>query len=179
MTLETALFAVLAAAVAVSAVGVVVSSAIVRSAVWLLFTLIAVALVYFLLGAEFLGAAQLIVYVGGTLVLLVFGGMLTSGGPFQRLPTRPAGWAVGVAVAVALFGLLAVTSLKLGRAAGPPSDGLPGVGPLGMTFLGANDPAGRPRTAFLLPFEVVSVHLLVVLVGAAYLARPKKRVPSP
>ena len=63
----------------------VLSRNIVRMAVWLLFTLIGVSLLYFLLGAEFVGAAQLIVYVGGTLVLIVFGMMLTAQGPLREL----------------------------------------------------------------------------------------------
>lgn len=164
MTLDLALFTILAAAIAASAVGVVVSATIVRSAVFLLFTLIGVAFLYFLLGAEFLGATQLIVYVGGTLVLLVFGGMLTSGGPFTVLKTRTAEWALGVGVAAALFGFLVRVSLTLGEQPTTAGD-VPGPGPLGVAFL----------TSRLLPFEIVSVHLLVVLIGAAYLARAKKK----
>ena len=89
MSLPIALFAVIATVTAVSALGVVLSRNVVRMAVWLLFTLIGVSLLYFLLGAEFVGAAQLIVYVGGTLVLVVFGVMLTAQGPLRELRTRP------------------------------------------------------------------------------------------
>src|SRR3954464_2517812 len=103
MSLDWVLFAILAAVVSTSALGVVISQSIIRSAVWLLFTLVGVSLVYFLLGAAFLGATQLIVYVGGTLVLLVFGAMLTGGGPFHSLPSRPLEWVAGGVVAVALF----------------------------------------------------------------------------
>ena len=85
VSLNGIVFLIVATTVAVSAVGVVVSKSIVRSAVWLLLTLIGISFVYFLLGAEFLGAAHLIVYVGGTLVLVVFGVMLTAGGPFTTL----------------------------------------------------------------------------------------------
>src|SRR3954462_15913658 len=102
MSLPVILFAAVAAATAASALGVVLARNIVRAAVWLLFTLVGVSLTYFLLGAEFVGAAQLIVYVGGTLVLVVFGVMLTAQGPFQALRTRPAEWVVGGAVAAAL-----------------------------------------------------------------------------
>lgn len=164
MTLDLTLFTILAAAIAASAVGVVAAATIVRSAVFLLFTLIGVAFLYFLLGAEFLGATQLIVYVGGTLVLLVFGGMLTSGGPFTVLKTRPAEWAVGLGVAALLFGFLLQVSLKLGERPATAGD-IPGPGALGVSFLSSR----------LLPFEIVSVHLLVVLIGAAYLARAKKK----
>ncbi len=164
MTLDLPLFVVLASGIAASALGVVISQTIVRSAVFLLFTLIGVAFLYFLLGAEFLGAAQLIVYVGGTLVLLVFGGMLTSGGPFQTLKVRRLEWLFGGLVALAIFGALVQVSLTLGERTTADARP-PGAGPLGVAFL----------TSHLLPFEIVSVHLLVVLVGAAYLARTRKR----
>ena len=159
-------------------------------AVWLLFTLIGVSLIYFLLGAEFAGAAQLIVYVGGTLVLVVFGVMLTAHGPLRELRTRQTEWIVGGALGAALFVLLAAVSFKLGS---PPTENdapQPTTGQLGLSFLGvtetspsghlsglpADKPVQRTQAAYLLPFEIVSVHLLVVLIGAAYLARAKRRV---
>ena len=176
MTVDAALFWIIAGLTGASAVMVVVTQNIVRAAVWLLFTLIGVSLVYFLVGADFLGAAQLIVYVGGTLVLVVFGVMLTTQGPFAGIKTKPAEWVVGSALAVTLFALLVTLSLGLGDRHPSPADAeapLPGAGPLGLTFLGTAD---RPHgVAFLLPFEIVSIHLLVVLVAAAYLARAKRR----
>jgi NADH-quinone oxidoreductase subunit J len=191
LSLPVILFAIVATATAVSAVGVVASRNVVRMAVWLLFTLIGVALIYFLLGAEFAGAAQLIVYVGGTLVLVVFGVMLTAHGPLRELHTRRAEWIVGVALGAALFVLLVAVSLKLGSPT-TTDDSLPGTGPLGLSFLGvtettptaplsgvpADKPMRRASVAYLLPFEIVSVHLLVVLIGAAYLARAKRRVKT-
>lgn len=191
MSLSVILFAVVAAATGVSALGVLLARNIVRAAVWLLFTLIGVSLSYFLLGAEFLGAAQLIVYVGGTLVLVVFGVMLTAQSPLQSLKTRPAEWFVGGVLGAALFALLLSVTLGPGGPHPPPGEAgrLPGVAPLGLAFLGVTDvsPKGNvtgvpegttiPRgpVAYLLPFEIVSVHLLVVLIGAAYLARAKRR----
>src|SRR5213595_3985736 len=106
MSLPVVLFAVVAAATAASALGVVLSRNIVRAAVWLLFTLTGVSLTYFLLGAEFLGAAQLIVYVGGTLVLVVFGVMLTAQGPFVSLRTGAAEWAVATVAGLLFLGVL-------------------------------------------------------------------------
>src|SRR2546430_17235776 len=80
------LFWILFVLTGVSALGVVVTQNIVRAAAWLLFTLAGVAGVFFLLGADFVGATQLIVYVGGTLVLVVFGVLLPAPGPFLNLP---------------------------------------------------------------------------------------------
>lgn len=191
MSLPVVLFAVLATVTAVSALGVVLSRNVVRMAVWLLFTLIGVSLLYFLLGAEFTGAAQLIVYVGGTLVLVVFGVMLTASGPLRELRTRPAELAVGGVLGAVLFGLLVAVSFRVSLPDPPPdAPPMPGPGPLGLTFLGVTQASpsgpvtgvpdgvviGRKPVAYLLPFEIVSVHLLVVLVGAAYLARAKRRV---
>ena len=190
MSLTIILFIVVATATAVSAVGVVASRNVVRMAVWLLFTLIGVALIYFLLGAEFAGAAQLIVYVGGTLVLVVFGVMLTAQGPLRELRTSRAEWIVGGALGAGLFVLLATVSLKLGSPDTDNNATMPGPGTLGLSFLGVTEtspsghvsgvpgpaPPQRTQAAYLLPFEIISVHLLVVLIGAAYLARAKRRV---
>jgi len=176
MSLPVVLFLIVAAATAFGALGVVLSRSIVRAAVWLLATLIGVSVAYFLLGAEFLGAAQLIVYVGGTLVLMVFGVMITNQGPFAGIRTKPVEWLLGGGLAGLLF--LALVGFSL-RAAAPPEpladENLPSAGPLGAAFLGVPDDRG---TAFLLPFEIVSIHLLVVLVAAAYLARAKRRTPA-
>src|SRR5881275_2936723 len=68
-----------------SALMVVLTQNIVRAAAWLLFTLAGTSALYFLLAADFVGATQLIVYVGGTLVLVVFGVMLTAQGPFVSM----------------------------------------------------------------------------------------------
>lgn len=190
MSLSVLLFAVVATVTAVSALGVVLSRNVVRMAVWLLFTLIGVSLLYFLLGAEFVGAAQLIVYVGGTLVLVVFGVMLTAQGPLRELRNRPGELVVGGILGGLLFVMLIAVSFRIALPPPTTNDELPGVAPLGLGFLGVAEASPnahlggipgdskilRTQVAYLLPFEIVSVHLLVVLVGAAYLARAKRRV---
>src|SRR5207245_9912002 len=104
------LFWSLAAVVGISAIMVVVTQNIVRAAVWLLFTLVGTCGLYFLLGADFVGATQLIVYVGGTLVLVVFGVMLTAQGPFITMKSGAGEWAVVTVVGLTFFGLLAATT---------------------------------------------------------------------
>lgn len=175
MNLTVVLFAVVSAVIACSAIGVAASRSVVRAAVWLLFTLVGVAVLYFLLGAEFLGAAQLIVYVGGTMVLMVFGVMITNQGPFAVLRTRPVEWVIGGVLAAGLFALLAVASYTLAVPTADTAELLPGIDPIGLSLLGV-ETGGR---SYLLPFEIVSVHLLVVLIAAAYLARAKRRVATP
>src|SRR5687768_18313203 len=78
------LFYIFALMSTVSAIGVVISRNIVRTAVFLLFTLLGVGGLYFLLSAEFLAAVQLVVYAGATLILIIFRVMLTSKSPFSR-----------------------------------------------------------------------------------------------
>ena len=87
-------------------VAVVVSRNIVRTAVALLFTLAGVAGLYFLLDAEFLAAVQLVIYVGGTLILIVFGVMLTSKSPFSRFEPKRGEVVLAAAMAVVLLAAL-------------------------------------------------------------------------
>lgn len=190
MTLPVVLFYILAAITATSAVAVVVTQNIVRAATWLLFALAGTAGIFFLLGADFIGATQLLIYVGGTLVLVVFGVMLTASGPFVNMKITAAEWALSLAVGLLLFGVLSVVLVQVQAPAEVPADRslLPsrhlGAALLGVRettpeakLTGAKEVAGRPRQkmSYLLPFEIVSVHLLVVLIGAAYLARAKRR----
>src|SRR5437763_15588057 len=98
MDVHAVLFWILALITGVSAIAVVVIQNIVRCAIWLLFALAGTSVIFFLLGADFGGATQLLVYVGGTLVLVVFGVMLTAQGPFINLKTGPAEWAVATLV---------------------------------------------------------------------------------
>src|SRR5262245_62633862 len=120
MALATFLFWAVAALTSLSAIAVVVAQNIVRAAVWLLFALAGVAGIFFLLGADFVAATQLLVYVGGTLVLVVFGVMLTAQGPFISMKTGPAEWAVSLVVGAMLYGVLAVSILTPGALAFPP-----------------------------------------------------------
>src|SRR5437763_10457585 len=85
------------------AVAVVLSQNIVRAATWLLFALGGTSGLFFLLGADFVGATQLLVYVGGTLVLVIFGVMLTAQGPFITMKTSAGEWAISLTVGAALY----------------------------------------------------------------------------
>src|ERR1051325_11215121 len=96
-TIHSLLFWVVAIITGVCAVAVVVTQNIVRAATWLLFTLAGTSGVFFLLGADFVATTQLLVYVGGTLVLVVFGVMLTAQGPFITMKTSAADSAISAA----------------------------------------------------------------------------------
>lgn len=162
--LDEILFTIVALGTGLGAVGVVFARNIVRQAVCLLFTLIGISMLYFLLGAEFVGATQLIVYVGGTMVLVIFGVMLTARQEFVTIRATPVEWFTAGLLGLGLFTLLAKTLPALESNASEQGQ-LPSTGPIGVALL----------TKYLLPFEAISLHLLVVLIGAAYLARAKKR----
>lgn len=156
-----AMFYAAAALVVASAWAIVLSGNIVRMAAYLLGALAGVAGLYFLLAAELLAAIQLIVYAGGTLILIVFGIMLTQRHPFTRLRSGPWERLAGLIVSVALA-LLLLLAARLTPPATPAAEG--GVATV-ETF-------GRALLSqYLVPFEVAGVLLLVVMVGAAYMAR--------
>ena len=156
------LFAIMSGA---SAIGVAVSRNIVRTAVCLLFTLVGVAGLYFLLHAEFLAAVQLVVYAGGTLILIIFGVMLTSKSPFSRFEPKLGEVIIAISISSILLFALILGIARTSFANGPMSSELYPVDRLGQVLLGD----------YLVPFEIVSVLLLVVMIGAAYLAKGRRR----
>jgi NADH-quinone oxidoreductase subunit J len=180
------------------ALAVVLSSNIVRMAFYLVLSLGAVAGLFFLAGADFVGALQLMIYVGGTLVLLIFGVMLTARGPFVSMTTSLGQWVAAGVVAAALLAVLLQAAFSVGKWTLPGQIAearselvSPTSGPIGLGLLGvrvdrltsgpadASAPLSKGPSGYLLPFEIVSVHLVVVLVGAAFLARAKRRRTPP
>jgi NADH-quinone oxidoreductase subunit J len=195
MSGHSLLFTIFALTTCLSAVAVVVSQTVVRMAFWLIISLGSTAALFFLADADFVGAAQLLIYVGGTLVLLVFGVMLTASGPYLKIETSP-----GETIIASMIGLLFLFIVYASIAGvdwkSTPGDSIAAdsqldnrsgaegqtLRPVGLSLLGLRpdkDLSGggdgdQPSTGYLLPFEIVSVHLLVVLIGAAYLARAKR-----
>jgi NADH-quinone oxidoreductase subunit J len=162
------------------AVAVVLSANIVRMAFYLVMSLAATAGLFFLAGADFVAAMQILIYVGGTLVLLVFGVMLTSQERFVSMKTAPGEMLVAGLVGACLFALLVWAAVSvpewrgLSRAEVEAIPFEPTSAPLGLGLLGPRVD-GADRSGYLLIFEIISVHLLVVLIGAAYLARAKRK----
>lgn len=190
MSLPDFIFWCLALLTAGSAIATAVSTQIVRSAVWLMFTLAGVAGLYFLLGFEFLGATQLLIYVGGILILVIFAVMLTAQGPFAQMPASRGHWMIVIVIGGGLLAVIATTLLSTsweGFSTSPlsvPADATQ-IDRLALTFLGSTQAeAAHPLPAVpgktkhivhsLFVFEIISVHLLVVLIGASYLARAKR-----
>ncbi len=163
--MESILFFLVGGVAAASALGCVLSVNIVRMAVCLFGTLGSVAILYFLMAANFLGAIQLIVYAGGTLIVIIFGVMLTSKSPWVKYVPNPAEIVAGAIVCLTLFaGLSFVLTHTDWETAKSNAAGY-SVAEIGRELL----------TTYLVPFELASVLLLAVMIGAAYLARPEKR----
>lgn len=147
-----------------SAFVVVFSRNILYSAFSLLFTFFGVAGLYVLLYADFLAVTQVLIYVGGILVLMLFGVMLTNKvinvdiktGAMQTAPAA-------IVVAVVAGSLSGVFYSTWGSVEGPKGGAVTTTSALGTMLM----------TSYLLPFEIVSVILLVALLGAAMIARRK------
>ncbi|VAX39889.1 NADH-ubiquinone oxidoreductase chain J [hydrothermal vent metagenome] len=252
------------------AVAVVITQNVVRMAFCLIIALGSVSALFFLANADFVAAAQLIIYVGGTVILLIFGVMLTATGPQSKIKTSPAELLVAAGIGALFLTMLVSTVasvdwdsnriklvditpakfhevqkvegssvgqlleksysfnelrnvyelktkklspssselqqlnqlwVKHGLQFAPHSKNGGTARPLGMSFLGVRPdrnlgesssqiispgfvmPARKTidgktsslSVGYLLPFEIISIHLLVVLIGASYLARAKRR----
>lgn len=203
------------------ALTVLLTNNIVRMAFALIVSLSATSGLLFLAGAYFVGSMQLMIYVGGTVVLLIFGVMLTAQKAFITMRTGAGDWMLGLLLGGALLGVLVhlafsipqwessdyearsdaeleqyVAELEAAVKSGnslthdqrrklvlleaAATDGQPQrAGEIGLALVGLRPDRDLDENAglsgYLLPFEIVSVHLLVVLVGAAYLARAKRQ----
>jgi NAD(P)H-quinone oxidoreductase subunit 6 len=108
----TLFFFMLAGVVVISAIGVALAPNILYSAFSLLGTLAGVAGLYMYLGADFVGIVQLLIYVGGILVLILFAVLLTNKIGEVKLSNMSAGLIIGAPAAIAVIGLLVKTALS-------------------------------------------------------------------
>ena len=136
----------------------------INSALSLIVVMTSLAVLYLLLGAEFLAAAQVIVYSGAIMVLFTFVIMLLNAGKEERTRGSRAAYLVGFPGVAALLGLLTYIFLSVRT-------------PLGNAHLGGASlvtTSDLSRVLFrdlLLPFEVTSVLILIAILGAVALAR--------
>ncbi|MBE0643328.1 MAG: NADH-quinone oxidoreductase subunit J [Bacteroidetes bacterium] len=165
----TILFYVFAALTLLPAFVVVFSRSLIYAAFSLLFTFLGVAGLYVLLSADFIAVAQIMVYIGGIMILLVFGVMLTkqatdvevSTGIMKTLPSLIiVGFALGTLVMV-VTGAQWPQEVLQPEVQGTALE----IGELLMT-------------TFVLPFEVAGILLLVAVMGAAMIARKPNEVQS-
>lgn len=165
------LYFIVALSMIVFSVMAVTTRKILRAATYLLFTLFAAAVVYFMLDYEFLGAVQIAVYAGGIVVLFVFAILLTSrpGDNSERLTSRSR-W-LGLVASVLLFGAVIwgffSKSCQLLLSTAKPEMAEVDMQQIGATLMGSGE--GQ----YLLPFEAISVLLLACIIGGVVIARKR------
>ncbi len=162
--MEALAFYLFAGVTLASCIAILLSTNIVRMAVWLLGALGGIGCLYFVLEAGFLAAIQFIVYVGGTLILIVFGVMFTTQSRWVKFTPTRRQIVGGVAVCLLLVLTMSALLMDADWPVEPNRFDGPTVADIGEALLGD----------YLVPFEVASVLLLVVMIGAAYMARPEK-----
>jgi NADH-quinone oxidoreductase subunit J len=168
MNASTIIFYLLAALTLLSAIGAVSSRKIFRSAMFLLFSLIGVAGIYFWLQYEFIAAVQIVVYVGGIVVLIIFSIFLTQQAG-ESLPKQKVGRLVFSALAA--FCGLALTLIQIIQYSFRKTTSAvmdPSVSNIGKQMLDVD------RTGLALPFEVISILLLAAMVGCIVIAIKEK-----
>ena len=145
----------------VSAALVVFNNQLLYSAISLLFALFGVAGLYIFLWADFIAGIQLLVYIGGINVLIIFGIMLTNKISSVRLSQTNVQQGVGGVVALWLFILISIVISKTSWVNIESTEPANTVTDIGILLL----------TKYLLPFEAISLLLLGALIGAAMLSR--------
>ena len=155
-------FGIFATVAVLCAINVVVQTHPISSAISLVGVMGSLAVLYLLLGAEFLAAAQIIVYAGAIMVLFVFTVMLLNAGREERTMGSRTWRAVGFPGVVTVFGVIATVLLRANQ-----------MGNAGLQD-GITSTEDLSRVLFhelLLPFEVTSVLILIAILGAVALAR--------
>ncbi len=158
------LFYLISFVVIISAIMVVTLKNLFHCALYLVLCLFAVAGIYFLLGAEFLAAVQILIYVGAVSILMIFAIMLTSNIASKRALQSneqvPVGFFISGILLFVCFGAITSSFWKVSDLP-LPADNTMTIGKLLMTD-------------FVLPFEVVSEILLAAMIGAIVLARKER-----
>jgi len=152
--------AIFGAMAALSAIAVVTSKNVVHAALYLVLVLGAAGAIFLMLGAEFVGWTQILIYVGAIIVLLLFGLMLTAA-PIGRSALDNQQRVVALITAAAVFG---VFTFIIWRSFGGQRIHLNQV-------VRTADIGKSLFSGYILPFELVSVLLLGALVGAIVLAK--------
>jgi NADH-quinone oxidoreductase subunit J len=161
------LFLIFAAFCLAGAINLLLQTHPINSALSLIVVMSSLAVLYLLLGAEFLAAAQIIVYAGAVMVLFTFVVMLLNVGEEEKTNGSKVAKVIGFPAVVVILGVIATIVLEaqknLGRVA------------LGDTAIPGHDPIKDLSTVLfhelLLPFELTSVLILIAILGAVALAR--------
>jgi len=154
-------FAILAALTLVSAVAAMSLRNLIHCALAVAVAFVGLAAIYLQLNAQFVGFAQILVYVGAVAILIVFAVLLTRGGETPRGAAFSSSWFVGAAIALAVFGVLAWTIVRSAAS----QRGLPPQPDASVKQIG-----DALMTRFVLPLEVIGLLLTAALIGAVIIA---------
>jgi NADH-quinone oxidoreductase subunit J len=168
MTGPTIIFYLLALITLGSGLLAVTSRHLFRSAIYLLFTLIGVAGLYFWLQYEFIAAVQIVVYVGGIVVLIIFSVFLTQQAGEKLLVPKLSNQLFGGIAAFCTMALVMLQILKYSYKPATEIKAAPTVADIGAQMLDTEN------SGYALPFEVVSILLLAALVGCIVIALRNK-----
>jgi NADH-quinone oxidoreductase subunit J len=161
-------FAVFAAVILSSSIMVIAVKNAIHSAIFLIITLLGVAGIFLLLGAEFLAGVQAILYVGGIMVLFLFVIMLVNLDEAAKERSFNRHWAIGLGTVVLLGLELTYMVSKGSKVFDFPSS------PVTQVAGNTEQVGDLLYKGYMLPFEIASILLLVAMVGAVVLA--KKRI---
>jgi NADH-quinone oxidoreductase subunit J len=171
MTIEKIIFLGIAVISLGAALMVVTARKLIHSALWLILTLFGIAVLYGLLDAGFLAAAQVVIYIGAIAILFIFAVMLTRGAMSDAGPQNNQYWWVAIPVSALLFGGLAwMLSSWHGF-----TTVLPKLSPEAKT--GMLKQLGQMLVSpdgYVLPFELASILLVAALIGAIWVAWDRK-----
>jgi NADH-quinone oxidoreductase subunit J len=157
----TPAFIILAILTVVAAVGAMCWRNLVHCALTLTVALTGLAALYLQLGAQFVGFAQILVYVGAIAILIVFAILLTRGAERSPAPVFSASWTVGAGIALLVFGVLARMILSSQGVA----RGVPPVPQASVRQIG-----DQLMTRYVVPLEVIGLLLTAALIGAVVIA---------
>ena len=159
------IFLMIAVVTLYAALQVVTDTNLIHAALWLILTLLGVAIIFVLLNATFLAVVQVVVYIGAIAVLMVFAVMLTRKVMEDSGPQLNRNVGLAAFLGLVLFGLLTATIYLSGAGRAQlrplPANADP-ISDLGLALVSID--------AYILPFELASVLLLAALIGAIVVA---------
>ena len=165
MTIEQLIFYVFAGLAILAALLILFGKNVLYNAFFLLLSFLSLAAVYVLAGAEFLAVTQIMVYVGGILVLLIFGVMFTNRDPSGLLVAQSKNKFVGIGISILAasflsYGIFEATFVQTNQ--------------MNTSSNQVQEIGKKLMTSHLFPFEVAAILLLVALIGASLIAWQKK-----
>lgn len=171
MTASQLIFYIISAFILGTGLLSVTTKKIFRSAIWLLFSLVGIAALYFWMEVDFIAAVQIVIYVGGIVVLIIFSIFLTQQAGKEMPPPKTSRALIGALIVMVGF---AITYWLISQNTFQPSTQNPdwSVSKIGSQMLNTT------QQGYALPFEVVSVLLLAAMIGCIVIAMKPHRITT-